>query len=61
VVGEGENLNSNKTMHIILMNTYENRMNAWLNGPFFEIKNLTQNPFYHGKLVSLYVIIKIGS
>jgi hypothetical protein len=42
------------------MNTYENRINAWLSGSSFEIKNLTQNPFYHGKLVILYVIIKIG-
>ncbi len=59
-VGEGENLSSNKKMHIIIMNTYENRMDAWLTGPFFEIKMPTQNPFYHGKLVILYDIIKIG-
>ncbi len=47
-------------MHIIIMNTYENRMNAWLSDPFFEIKKPTQNPFYHGKLLILYKIIKIG-
>jgi hypothetical protein len=37
------------------MNTYENRMDAWLSGPFFEIQMPTQNPFYHGKLVILMI------